>query len=189
MKRKKSIQYILINNNLKIVKTSLIFSLSILLFLVSYLLYKDINSPKVAYINWQEVFNNFEMKIEYEKKFQSQLKYTQMELDSLSFQFQVMNNRWERDQKNILLKDSLSVMWKNIQNKLGQKEDFAGKIKEEYDSEIQTQLIQYSKDFAKDKKLNLLLGVMDDGFIIHADESFIYTKDLIKYINDRYNDK
>lgn len=59
----------------------------------------------------------------------------------------------------------------------------------EYNAKIWNQINQYLQDYGEDKSYSFIFGATGQGNIMFGDKEEDITKEVVKYINARYNDK
>jgi Skp family chaperone for outer membrane proteins len=143
----------------------------------------------VAYVDLQEVFEEFEMKKELQKDFESRVASEQKLLDEARLSVAGLKLRWESDRGNKLLYDSLTTLWQLSELQEEEHERRIAQMTDEFDTQIHDQLSQYLDDFGGARKVKLLMGVMDNGTVLHSDTAIDLTKDAIEYVNEKYLDK
>ncbi|MHB8259770.1 MAG: OmpH/Skp family outer membrane protein [Bacteroidia bacterium] len=153
----------------------------------SFYLYERLQVSKTAYISIQEVFNNFELKKEYEKKISLTKSSRKKIVDSLEFNLKILGKKIENEnQKN---KEDITVFEVKrsdyFEKKKAFEEDNLRQTKE-YDEQIVTQLNQYVKDFGKEKGYKYIYGNDGNGSLMYAEEGDNITKEVTAYINLKY---
>ena len=141
---------------------------------------------KTGYIQLQTVFQSFEGKIEMEKRFQQTQWNTQKYLDSLQLQLRQMKLSLEQKESDKLKNDiqNLKTQYTNIENKAYQ---IQSEKAEEYTQQIWNQLNQYIEDFGQENDYDYIFGTEGAGVLMYGDEKRNLTKDIINYINKRYD--
>jgi Skp family chaperone for outer membrane proteins len=143
----------------------------------------------VAYVNLHEVFDQFEMKKELQKDFDTRVSAEQKIIDESRMAVATLKLRWESDRQNMALYDSLTTFWQMSELQEKERENSIALMTEEFDAQIHDQMQQYLDDFGKNKKVKILLGVMDNGTILHSANGVDLTKEAIEYVNEKYLDK
>ena len=144
-------------------------------------------SPKTAYININEVFNQFDLKKQLEKKYLQTKQSRDKILDSLKFNLQTISNKLNNSKLN---NDTLVNYFNFKKEEFYQKKDVFDSdnqnLSKQLDSEVLSQLNQYVKDFGKEKKYDYIFGTDGNGSIMYATESNDITKEIVEYINLKY---
>lgn len=170
-------------------KLGLVNSICILI-LLSYAAYSFWSRPKTGCILIKDVYNGFELKKDLEKKFLIVKNARQKSLDSLELNLKFIANKIrqekEKDQEEILLFNNKRDEY--LQKKQAMEED-NNALTNQYDTEILTQLNQYITDFGSDKNYTYIFGKDSNGSIMYDKESEDITKEVIQYINQKYNGK
>lgn len=160
----------------------------------SYSLWKtsalDKEMEKSAYVNLKVLFEGFEMKKELAISLKRDLSQKQNELDSLLFQLQAFNNKLnsiKNNDKGELLK------FKQLQNYYVQQKNVFDEYQytktQQFDSQIIEQMTQYIKDFGGDSDYEYIYGLNSNGNIMYAREYKDITKQVLQFINDKYQGK
>lgn len=146
-----------------------------------------LNKPRTGYVLVQELYNNFELKKELEKKFKSTSISRQQVLDSLQLNLQVLARRVEETQgKNdtlVMLFQRKRGEFAQMQQTLSEDNDALG---QQYDNEILSQLNQYVKDFGEESGYTYIFGNDGNGSLMYAKDAENITDKVTKYINERY---
>ena len=134
---------------------------------------------KIVFMDNFKVFEEFKLKKEYDSLlFKDQEKFKK-QLDSLSFQI-------ELTAKDPQKADPLKKEYVLYQQKLS--EDLQVKSAE-YTEIVYERLNNYVKAYGKEKNYSLILGSDGKGGVMYVDSTVDITKDLIRYINKKYNDE
>ena len=151
------------------------------------ILYYFKSTSKTAYININEVFNQFELKKQLEKKYLVTKQSRDKILDSLKFNLQTLNNRLNNPtNKNDSLEEYFNFKKEEFYQKANVFEVDNQNLTKQLDSEVLSQLNQYVKDYGKENKYDYIFGTDGNGSIMYANESKEITKELIEYINLKY---
>jgi outer membrane protein len=150
-------------------------------------IYDKCKPNKMAFINISELFNNFELKKEYERKVTLTKSSRQKIVDSLEFGLKLLGKKIESEGgKN---KEDINVFTVKrndfFEKKKAFEEDNERQTKE-YDQQIITQLNQYVKDFGKENSYLYIYGNDGNGSLMYANESNNITKEVTSYINLKY---
>src|ERR1700749_2451755 len=152
-------------------KKLIIFLVGLNVIFFSIYLYDRIKRPKTAYVIIQEVFNNFELKKEYEKRLTLTKNSRQKLIDSLEFELKLLGKKIESENgKN---KEDINVfsVKRNIffEKKKTFEEDDERQTKE-YDQQIIAQLNQYVKNYGKENGYTYIDGNDGNGSLMYAEE-------------------
>jgi outer membrane protein len=170
----------------KFMKPVILFSGVNLLIVFGAVLYIKSTSPKFAYVKVTDVYNGFQLKKELEADYTHISQSQKLSLDSLTVQLKTLGNEIsmktasENDQKLYAIKRNEYL----LKNK--QISDANSTLTDKYDSEIWKQLNQYVNDFGKQHHYTFLIGASGTGNLMHADDSYDVTAEVIKYVNERY---
>jgi outer membrane protein len=145
--------------------------------------YLKFTSTKTAYVDIEVLYSNFKMKRELEGQMKNVVQTRKGLLDSMEIEIKALNTSPKISQELIAQKraaylSQYQVFKDNTERESG-----------EFDKKIWTQLNQYVKDYGEQKAYDFILGTNGTGTIMHANDEFDITKDLIDYVNQRYEGK
>jgi len=130
---------------------------------------------KTVFMDSFLVFEEFEMKKDYDKRLEGEIGTEQAALDALGAQL----NATTDPLKIAALKKEFTV------KKLAFDEKFNA-VSQQYTSEVYKRLNDYIKAYGKKHHYGVILGSNGQGSVMYVDEKQDVTKDLIKYINQQY---
>lgn len=164
---------------------------SVIILIIAYLGYLHFaDRPKTGYVLIQDVYNQFEMKKELQKKFETSHGARQKVLDS-TLAILRMLNRKINDEKGKDTGDIGTFRRMRVEY-MEKKSQMAGDDSaqtKQYDTEIITQLNQYIKDYAKENGYQYIFGNGGNGSLMAADESVNITGPVTQYVNEKYAGK
>jgi outer membrane protein len=148
----------------------------------------DHNSrPKTAFIIVGEVFNQFDMKKDSEKKFTLVKNERQKIVDTLAFRLRLLAKKIDQDKaKNKEDVNTYNIGREEFYKKQKAFEEDNSHLTKQYDSEILTQLNQYVKDYGKENGYQYIFGSDGNGSLMYAEDQTNITKPVIEYINKKY---
>jgi outer membrane protein len=164
-------------------KPFLIISLTGLAILsIASIVYSTLNAKKVAYVSTVQVFNEFKMKKVLESDFQRIESFRKEHLDSLELMIKVIQNDTKLKNKQAILEYKTEEFYAKQQEFERANSDLTAK----YNDQIVSQLKQYVKDYGVENRYDFIYG--DDGELdlMFASEKHDVTKQVIEYINKRY---
>ncbi len=142
---------------------------------------------KIAYVDLQQVFQNFEGKIELEKRLKQSEWGTQLYIDSLTLkvkQLKKLQNNRDTDNK-------VGTEIEKLQQQIGSIEEQAHQVhtqkSSEFTNQIWNQINQYVKDFGNEQDYDFILGTEGTGTLMYGKDEKNITKEIIHYINKKYN--
>ncbi|HPI85881.1 MAG TPA: OmpH family outer membrane protein [Bacteroidales bacterium] len=156
----------------------------------AWIVYEHQTTPKTGFVIIQEVYNGFEMKKEIEQKYINVKTARDRILDSLNLDLKTIAKKIEDEQQ----KNQNTIATFNIkredflQRKQTYEEDNAALTKQ-YDQEILIQINQYIKDFGEENHYTYVFGNDGNGSLMYAVSTKDITKEVIEFINARYNGK
>lgn len=142
---------------------------------------------RTGYMDIQEVYQKFDLKIDLEKKFKKVSEERKRVTDSLELSLKVMESKL-RTMKNI--PDAQAQEYNNLRNEFlaraQQFEEDNKSLTNQYDKEILDQLNQYVKDYGKAEGYDFIFGNDGSGSVMHVNEKLNLTPQIIEYINSKY---
>jgi|GEM_PF-6388008 len=147
------------------------------------------NLRTIGYVNLEQVFNSFQMKIELQDTFDKTMMRERKVLDSLNFEVAKYQAAWDENRTNAVLYENLSQLLESAGQRETIQQARMEQMKLEFDSQIQKQLAQYLNEFGQSVEADILFGIMDDGTVLYSSTGADMTSDAIQFINDRYLDK
>jgi outer membrane protein len=143
---------------------------------------------KSAFINTEQVYENFDLKKKKESELKSTEQIRQGMLDSMKLQLDMMFSQMKEKQK---INDSLSVnnfthlreTYFKRQEEFKQANEALAK---QYSTEIWSQLNQYLKDYGQKMGYQYIFGANGDGALLFADDAVNITDDVKGYVNERF---
>jgi len=149
-------------------------------------IYVKLNKPKIGYVVIQEVFNDFELKKELQKKLENVKNYRQKIVDSLRIDLTILSKKIQTKVATPEEKDLFDRKRLEFNQKMQIFEEDNAELTKQYDQEIITQLNQYIKDYGKKHDFDLIQGNNSDGSLMYGKEEFNVTKEVSAFINERY---
>ncbi|MFT5790938.1 MAG: outer membrane protein [Saprospiraceae bacterium] len=170
------------NNHLMIVLITLV-SITMVGTILSYL-----NTPKIGYVQINEVYNEFRLKKELEGKLSTVQIARKGILDSLGMKIEMLSRELttKKDVSKRSKLDNLKHEYLLKEQKLAEDNEL---LTGQYQEQIWNQLNQYTKEYSNKHDYDLLLGANGSGTLLGAKETIDATEDLIKFVNNRYEGK
>jgi outer membrane protein len=150
---------------------------------------------KVAYIDTEEVYNDFKLKKDLEQKLQRTQLLRQSFLDSLKVRIQILSRQLNDPDPSIKQKvkeDAKTKLEFLQQDYLYKEKTFTEDneaLTEKYTNEIWKQLNQYIKDFGTENKYEFVLGTSGQGNVMYANAEKNITKQIKEYVNSKFEGK
>ena len=145
----------------------------------------------LAYIDTIQLFDEFDMKKEFEKKLEGEEKTLQYSMDSIKVELNGLYKILE-SASDVEREDLISRI-KKAQYLLDKRQEefnaFSYEARATYNTQIQNQLNTYLKEFGKENDYEFLLGANGQGNILFSKENYDKTDMAILYINELYNGK
>lgn len=141
---------------------------------------------KLGYVNNSTLYNDFKLKKELEAKYTKTEIARKGILDSLMLQFQVLSKNAEKTKET---DERLVFIREQYLQKKQQFDEDNNALARQYTAQVWEQLNQYIKDYGKQHQYKFIFGANGEGSIMYAAESDDLSKDLTKYVNQRYEGK
>lgn len=148
-------------------------------------------SNKIAYIDIDQVFNEFLMKEELGSDLKKVQNGRDAVLDSMKLELQKFYGEIENSKKEDRGELILSFQ-KKERAYYEMAEDFKARNQEltdDYDVQIFARINTLVKQYGDDNKYTIILGANSTGNIMYAQKSANITDDVILYINRKYEDE
>jgi outer membrane protein len=145
-------------------------------------------SPKIAYIELEAIYNDFQMKKELEGKLENVQQARKTILDSLKIQVSLLSKSIKSDKE----KDKIRAFELKRQEYLMKEQNFTQSNQEtsqQYTSQIWKQLNQYLREYGSRNEYTYLLGYDGNSggaAVIYGSEPQNVTVDVKKFVNERY---
>jgi outer membrane protein len=145
---------------------------------------------KMAFVKFNEVYEGFELTKQLSKKLDDSENYTKNILDSIEFTLKAMQVRiMNSKNSDRLLVDEFEVNKENYYLKKDQLTEANIQMANQFNEQIRNQLNQYISDYSKKEGYTYVFGVDGQGSIMYGDESENITKEVIEYINTKFQGK
>lgn len=152
------------------------FSIVLSLGALGWCLKQELTRPSIAYLRMDAVFNGFNMKLELEKDFQKRVESSEIKLDGLKLEVLKPN----------LSNDSVAILNAAIEKEYALMQSYMEELKPKYDKQIQGQLSSYIQDYINTTGVQLFFTTLDGSTILHGEEKWDHTEQVIKFINEKY---
>lgn len=153
-------------------------NITLLLFILVNSFFPNLLSTRknIVYVNSIEVFDGFAMTKEIQRAGEKEFNSKKIILDNLYSNLQ--SSKISAAQKK-------ELMQQFIQGK-EELEQFNQTFAAEQSTQIWSRIKSYTAEFSKDKNYQLVLGSDNKQVILFADENIDVTKDLLTYLNKKY---
>lgn len=160
------------------INNSIIYTL--IIGILGFLLYNQFKKDKIVYVDNIELFSNFKMKTELEKKYKQVESIRKSILDSLYNEIRIFGS----DNNEALVQMKRQFL---IKKETFDKEN--AETMDQYNKEIWEQINEYTKQFGDENGYDYVLGANGQGVLMYAKSTKNVTKELSEYINQKYNGK
>ncbi len=168
--------------NNKIFKIS---TISILIISLGLAISVFVNQKKIAFIDYNTVYNNCQIKKRLEKDLQSITNKRKNELDSLQMELSFLSEKIKvnnASKEEIGKFDEMRNRFMTFQEKY---EEENVRLKETYFSQIRQEINDKAKEFALKKGYNYLFSAMGDGALMYGSESEDVTVEFQNFIDNK----
>jgi outer membrane protein len=156
--------------------------------IIAYLILTHKPERKVGYVLIKELYTGFEMKKQMEQKFVQAKQKSDKTLEGLKFELNNLLKKIEAEkEKNLATIEEFKKRKENFYQTKSTLEEENAKLTQQFDEQILTQLNQYVKDYGIEQHYDLLLGNDGNGSLMFATEDLNRTKEVLEYINAKYN--
>lgn len=139
----------------------------------------ETNSQRIVFMENIQVFEEFEMKKDYDEKIGEDLNVQTAYLDSI----EILIN------KESVIGNTSSI--ESLKRHYYQKQEEYNKVFQDlsskYTGEVHKRLNEYLKMYAKEKNYDVILGSGGQGNVMYINEEDNISEDLISYINKKYS--
>lgn len=153
-----------------------------LLFIVGLLLYKGFATKKLAYVDTITLFENCKMKKELYSQLEQKKKVYDLRLDSIYsvFKGQEIESRKETaSMQNGNVEATYLIERKKVEEEMLENINLSNE-------QIWTFINQNVSEYSKLNKIDYLFGANGQGNIMYANEEENITKEVLKFIDDKY---
>jgi outer membrane protein len=149
----------------------------VILALVVWEVFLKTDNQKIVFIENAKVFEQFNMKKDYDKKIEKDMLMESQLIDSIG----VLINKNAQSDSLILLKLKKDYyIAEQLFNKKFQE------LSSKYTSDVNIRLNTYIQDFGKKFNYDFILGSGGQGNVMFVKKNQDVTEDIIKYINEKY---
>lgn len=151
----------------------------------------------IAYVNIDSVVARYEMTKELSKELEEKGKKFDTELNqkSKTWQSNVQDFQYKA-QRGLEVSSKLAEMERQLQEDqqklMGLRDTYGAQLQEENAVMIRkvlNSIMDYLKEYNKDKQYSFVLGNSFDGKILYADMGLDITNDLVKGLNEKYEEQ
>ena len=137
----------------------------------------SVGIQKIVFLENGKVFEGFEMKLDYDKLMEKDMKNESVRLDSLGF---ILNQSGLIDSLEVYRLRKEYYITEELYNKKFEQ------LSKQYTAEVNERLNGYIEEYAKEMGYSLILGSGGSGNVMYVDPKDNVTEELIKYINEKY---
>jgi outer membrane protein len=163
------------------INTIILYTLS--LSMILFLLYTNLTKSKVVYVDNIQLFSEFKMKKELEKKYKEVESIRKSILDSIYNEIRI---KVEVKDAN---SESIDLLKKEFLLKKETYERENSETMTQYNEQIWNQLNEYTKQYGKENNYEFIFGASGQGVLMYAEDSKNITADLLEYVNIKYSGK
>lgn len=164
----------------KIYKTIFIVFVSIVLSVTISSLIINRTQKKIGVVDAIKLFNGYDMKIEMEHFAGKRLDTISKDVDSLKHLLTVLSANKTTQQSD------LEQIYRNYLQSESRLEQTYAETNAQINEEVWKRLNPLIDSYAKEQNYRLIIGANGMGSVLYIGEYYDITKELIKYINDKY---
>ena len=138
---------------------------------------------RMAYFDYNTVYNDCELKKELEKDLERVVSARKSDLDSMQLELSFLSTKiksGESSQEEVDRFETLKGRFLSFQNQYEQENV---RLKEQYFSQIRAKINEKAKEFGEEKQYDYLLSAIGDGSLMYAKESKDVTKEFLAFID------
>jgi outer membrane protein len=159
----------------------------LILGLIGSAVYSKSQQKKIAFVKIGELYNDFEMKKELERSLISISNSRKNILDSMELELKLIDKKIQTNSaSDANLKDLFESKRENYFLKKNQFQEDNNQMQEQYTANIMKQLNQYVADYGRENEYWYIFGAEGSGALMYADSKEEITKEVGKYINEKY---
>ena len=163
------------------IKTYLPSILAVLALVLASIIY--FTKDQVAFIDYNEVYNNCEMKKDLEKELERVTNLRKSSLDSLQLQLNFISNQVKSNtggQAKLTEFEDMKSMYMNLEQ---QYKEENMRLKESYFGQIRSEISEKIKQYADANGYDFVFSLMGDGALQYGAEGKNITKDFQAFLN------
>jgi outer membrane protein len=130
---------------------------------------------KIAVIDYDKVFANFNMSKEMKSEGEKQYSLKSKAIDSLYILLDSSTNA----AANKYIIQQIQYEKENLQS-------YGESYIRDESAKIRTRINSYTRSFSEEKGYNLVLGMQQNGYVLYTEEVMQVTDEFLNYINSRY---
>lgn len=134
------------------------------------------DTQEVVFMDNFKVFEEFEMKRDYDAMLEKELGGERSSLDSMARALESLKDQTELARKKTELYEKQQLF-----------EQKFGELSDKYTKEVYSRLNKYIESYGKERGYKLIVGSTGDGNVMYVDTTVNVTDDLLKYVNKEYN--
>ena len=140
--------------------------------------------PKIGYVKNADLFKSFNGTKELEQKLEQNTAQQKAQIDSLYLDISMLREKFNAGEQLVLseLKQKEQV-WVQLNQQYN--EQYQQKS-QEYTNQLWEQINQYVLDFGKENDYDYIHGANGDGGLMYGSEREDLTKEIIEYVNKKY---
>lgn len=168
-------------------KKGIIYLLTAIIASLSTFLILHVNKEQTAYVNINEIYNEFKLKKELEQKYESVKLQRQNLLDSIKLNLE-MEARILNGKTNLPEEEITQFQQKRERYLIKEKqfEEDNLNLNNQYTEQILNQINQYIEDYGKKSGYDFIFGASGTGSIMYASKHKDITNEVIVFVNESY---
>jgi outer membrane protein len=163
--------------------------IALMLLMLSGFIYLNNKSNGAAYVITAQIFQEFEMKKDLEKKYQSTHSARARITDSLEIELRKVSNDLKTSPNNESIINQYQYLQELYTKKREQFIEDDKALSEDLDTQIFKRMNEYISEYGKENNYDFIFGNAAGGSLMYGKAAKDITKDVIQFMNAKYNNK
>ena len=145
----------------------------------------------MAYVEIGILYDQFQMTDDYDKEFFSSESQKAYEIDSLKMELTKVEKLYGMATANDkpALQNQYDALFLKIKELDGIYQNSNQMLKQQMNTEIFNKINEYMKEYGEEKGYSIIWGANGNGNIMYGEEGKNITEDVLKYINEKYENE
>lgn len=150
---------------------------------MSFAIFKNNDSDRIAYFDYNKAYNDCKMKETLEADLEKLVSSRKSELDSLQMELSFLSNTIKSGKGDNELLESFENQKQRYLMLSGRYEEENQRLKQEYFSQIRTHINKKAKEYGEANGYDYLFAATGDGSLMYAEQSKDVTKEFMNYLD------
>ncbi len=144
---------------------------------------------RMAWVNFNKVYDEFLYKKELEQKFNQAQQARKKMVDSLELDLKMLYGQIKDKGGNTEKEELFELKRRQFLEQKNRLDEDGANNQRSFQEQILNQLNQYVKDFGEENEYTVILGADGSGSVMYAKQGIEITTDVINFINKKYKGK